>query len=93
MENPVTLHRAVVALRAPVGEKVLHRVGRAGLPELIGLSSVAGDEGIKKMFGGFLFRVVAERKPQRDNRDYRKRRDGEGHGPGFIWFIGRRIDE
>src|SRR5258708_6014391 len=91
MDNLVALYRAVVALGSPVGEKILHRVAQTGLPKLIGLRGVVRDERVKETLRGPLFRVVAERVPQRHNRDQRKRRDGEGHGSGFIWFIGRWI--
>src|SRR5437773_4483887 len=89
----LALHRAVVTLGSPVGEKILHRIALARLPELIGLSRVARDQGIEEMLSRLFFWIVAERIPQRHNRDQRQRRDSEGHGSGFGWFIGRWIEK
>src|SRR5438445_13673905 len=76
----VAFHWAVIALGSPVGEEVLHRVARAGFPELISSGSVTRDERVEETLGGLFFRVVAESEPQRDNRDQRSRRDRESHG-------------
>src|SRR5258708_38067530 len=89
----VALHRAVVTLRPPISEKILHCVTRARFPELIGFGGVTRDQGVEETLCGFFLQVVAERKPQNHNRDQRKRRDGESHGSRFIWFTGRWIEK
>src|SRR2546430_13214004 len=91
-DNSVTFHRAVIALRSPIGEKILHRVGRTGLPEFVSLGGIGRDEGVEETLRSLLFRVVAKRVPQHDNRDHGKRRNSEGHGPRFIWF-GRWVEK
>src|SRR5438034_5758610 len=93
VKDAVALHRAKIALRSPISEKILRCVRRAGLPELVGFRSIARNERVEETLRGLLFRVVAKREPQCDNRDHCKRRDGKGHGPGFIWFIGRWIEK
>src|SRR5260370_24151289 len=91
MQNFVALHRTVVALGSPVGEKVLHRVAWAGFPELISPGSVTGGQRLEEALCGLFLRVIAEREPQRHNRDQRKRRERESHSSRFIWFTGRGI--
>ena len=56
----VALHRAVVAVRAPVRQKVGHLVARPRLPELVSVRHVAGHECIEEMFRRPFFRIVAE---------------------------------
>src|SRR5437879_1958279 len=93
MHDLVTLDGAIVALRPPVSEKILHRINRTRFPELISPGSVAGDQRAEKTLCGLFLRVVAEGEPQKHNGDQRKRRDSEGHGSRFIWFSGRWIEK
>src|SRR6266481_1752399 len=63
MHDLVALHWAVVALRPPISEKILHRVNRTRFPELIGPGRITPDHRVEEALGGLFFRVVAEREP------------------------------
>src|SRR5947207_11120084 len=59
----------------PVGNKVLHRIARTGIPELVGEVDVPGCERVEETLRGSLFRVVSKDEPQGYNRGQRDGRE------------------
>src|SRR5215472_19297904 len=49
LQDFVAFHRAVIPFGPPVGEKILFRIARTGIPELVRSVGIAGYERVEEM--------------------------------------------
>jgi hypothetical protein len=75
------------------GDKVLHFVTGAGLPEPVGAGHVSGYDGIEEFSRGFFLRIKTKPEPYGDDGDDESRRHGKDHGARFFLSIGRRFEK
>src|SRR5579864_1445758 len=80
--HAVALHRTIVAVRSPIFVKSGEGVGFGGLPDLIGLLGVPGDNLAEKLAHSSFFSVVHERVPEVTwkRRDKNSNGDDDSHG-------------